>query len=102
MTKKDKIQHLLITHLKKNGSIKLVLPDGILVEIGITKEGSGGDVVIDKNDDYCWVKASRFNNEFILDSFNLGLSYEDNPSTILVEDVDVTEDGVPIKRLEIV
>ncbi len=102
MSKKDKIQYLLISHLKKNGSIQLTLPDGISVEIGITQEDARGDVVIDDDDDYCWVKATRSHSEFILDSFNLGLSYEDDPSTILVEDADITDEGVPIKRLDIV
>ena len=39
MNKKNKIQQLLITHLLEEGSIELKLPDGMVLELGITKEG---------------------------------------------------------------
>lgn len=102
MTKKSKIQGLLITHLKKQGSIELILPDGITVEIGITQMNHDGKMIIDDDDDYCWVVAKRENNTFLLDSFNLGLSYEDDPRTIVLEDVDTTDEGVKIKFLDVV
>ncbi len=38
MSRKDKIQHLLISHLLEEGTIQLALPDGMVVELGILKE----------------------------------------------------------------
>jgi hypothetical protein len=42
----SKIQHLLVSYLLKNGSIDLLLPDGIKLEIGIIQENSEGELVI--------------------------------------------------------
>ena len=102
MTRIDKLQYLLITHLKEVGVVKLTLPDGIFLEIGITQENRFGDLVIDDNDDYCWVTARKQDKAVALDSFNLGLSFIDSPSTIIFEDVDMSEAGVPIKTLDVV
>lgn len=103
MTRIDKLQHLLITHLREAGVVKLTLPDGILLEIGITQENNRfGDLYIDKDDDYCWVTARKLDKEVALDSFNLGLSFMDNPSTIIFEDINTNEVGMSIKTLDVV
>lgn len=85
MTRKDKIQHLLITHLLEVGFIKLALPDGMQIELGILKEDKYGD--LKKKDDYCWVIASQKEREVSIDSFNLGLRYNEEIGKMIVEDV---------------
>ena len=37
MTKNNKLQSLLINHLMKHGSVKLTLPDGVTLEIGVNQ-----------------------------------------------------------------
>lgn len=102
MTRTDKIQHLLITQLKKSGVVEIILPDGINLKIGITEMDQEGNVVINQDDDYCWITANRLDKSILLDSFNLGLSFNDDPRTIVFEDINTNEIGEPIKTLEIV
>jgi hypothetical protein len=83
MTRKDKIQYLLITYLLNHGAIELQLPDGIELEIGITQEGKHG---ICKEKDYCWVVTSRGDRQAALDSYNLGLSFEEDNNIIFIDD----------------
>ena len=85
MTRKDKIQCLLINYLLEHGSISIDLPDRMQVEIGLTKEGKDGKYV---SDDYCWVAASRENKSVAIDSYNLGLNFGQENGIILVDDAD--------------
>ncbi len=102
MTRTDKLQHLLITHLKKHGVVELILPDGIMLEIGITKENARGEIEIDRDDEYCFVTATRQDKSILIDSFNLALQFEDSPSTIIFED-NITDDvGKAVRTLEVV
>lgn len=96
----SKIQHLLVSHLLKNGSINLILPDGIELEIGIIQENSEGELVMD--DKYCYVVATRDNKSILLDSYNLGLQFEDNDDTIIFEDKVLSEEGNVVRRLDVV
>jgi len=97
MTVRDKIQHLLITHLLKEGKVELALPDGMTPELGITQEGKHGP---EKQDDYCWVVASHKNRIVSMDSYNLGLEIRDD--RMILED-DITDlYGEPLKILEVV
>ena len=96
----SKIQHLLVSHLLKNGSINLILPDGIELEIGIIQENSEGELVME--DKYCYVVATRDNKSILLDSYNLGLQFEDNDDTIIFEDKVLSEDGNVVRRLDVV
>ena len=96
----SKIQYLLVSHLLKNGSINLILPDGIELEIGITQENSEGELVME--DKYCYVVATRDNKSILLDSYNLGLQFEDNDDTIIFEDKVLSEDGNVVRRLDVV
>ena len=98
MNKKNKIQQLLITHLLEEGSIELTLPDGMVVELGITKEGKYGD--LEKCDDYCWLIASQSERSVSMDCYNLGLKYTET-NNMLIEESDV-QDGKPIKRYNLV
>lgn len=100
MTKRDKIQYLLVSHLLKEGQIELLLPDGIKLEIGITQEGKDGDLV--KCEDYCWIIASQRKRNIALDSYNLGLRYVDDNSKILLEDGDIDDTGCAIKAVSVV
>lgn len=95
-----KLQSLLITQLLKEGSVELILPDGIKLEIGITQEDKFGNK--EKADDYCYVVANRDGKSFLLDSHVLGLLYEDEKDTIVFEDKALGNGGVPLNSLEIV
>lgn len=97
--KAKKIQALLTNHLLKCGSIELLLPDGVTVEIGITKEGKHGTEIAN---DYCFVKASRDSNATLLDTYNVGLQYADDHKSLICLDTSIDDKGRQIKRLEIV
>jgi len=71
---KNRIQVMLIDYLQKFGTIDLILPDGVLLEIGITQETKHGLV---KNDDYCWVITKRDDRKAMLDRYSMGLLYDD-------------------------
>lgn len=94
-----KLQYLLITHLLDHGSVELLLPDGMTVEIGIMQETNGGTV---KSDDYCYVVASKDCKAALIDSYNLGLKFEKEDDTILYEDEILDEDGRVISRFDVV
>jgi hypothetical protein len=93
MTRKDKIQHLLISYLLKHGSIELKLPDGIDLEIGITQEDKYGSLIKEK--DYCWVVTKRCGKLVEIDSYNLGLNFLDEGGIILIDE-DEVEDTINI------
>lgn len=99
MTRKDKIQHLLISYLLEEGHIELKLPDGITLEVGLMKEGKDGTLEI--NDDYCWLIASQKNREVSIDSFNLAMRYQDGNGKIILEDSAVDEDGQKMRVFSI-
>jgi hypothetical protein len=97
---KNKIQALLIQYLSKHGTIELVLPDGVRLAIGTCQEGDDGDVV--NVEDYCWLIASRRDRSAVLDSYNLGLRYPGDARTIVFEDSFIDQDGVEVRRLDVV
>jgi hypothetical protein len=72
MNSKDRLQHQLITHLLKEGQVEFVLPNGLKVELGITKDTKHGK---EKIDDYVWMVASQDDKIISLDSYNLGLQF---------------------------
>lgn len=98
-SKQKKIQALLTTHLLNCGSIELLLPDGVSLEIGITKDGKHGPEI---SDDYCFVKASREDSTTLLDTYNVGVQFADTDNTIICVDSTMDDKGRRIKRLEIV
>lgn len=95
-----KLQYLLITQLLEKGSVELMLPDGIALEIGIVQEDEFGNRK--KADDYCYVVSTRGNKSAVLDSFNLGLQYETKDDTIVYEDEVCDKEGRIIKTLDII
>jgi len=100
MKKNSKIQSLLISHLLNKGSIELVLPDGMKVELGITREGKDGD--LEKCDNYCWLVASQDSRVITMDSFNLGLRFLDDESKIVLESESLDQDGSSLRVFDVV
>lgn len=100
MNKKSKIQSLIIKHLRDHGTLDILLPDGIILEIGITHENRKGDLV--KTDDYCYVVASREDKKTLLDSYNLGLSFSDVGDTIVCEEKGLDELGHSVRRVDVI
>lgn len=90
MTRKDKIQYLLVTHLLDEGMIELKLPDGMTIELGILKENKDGNLT--KDEDYCWVIATQKDREVSIDTYNVAMRYKDENKMIL-EDFVEDQDG---------
>lgn len=97
---KNKIQSLLVSHLLKHGQIELLLPDGVILEIGITQEGKDGEIV--KKDDYCWVITSRNDRSANIDSYNLGLRFNDGGNILVLEDSFTDKNGEPVRRVDVI
>ena len=97
MNSKDKIQHMLITHLLKEGTIDLTLPDGIRLEVGMTKEGKDGFQGI--MDNYCWVQAVQGDRETFLDSYGLEMKFSKG---FIVQDDVINEAGELISFVDVV
>ena len=95
MTRKDKIQHLLITHLMENGQISLTLPTGIIVDIGCTQETKRGT---EKNNQNSWVSTTQNERALYMDQYNLTLQYPGNP--VVMEEKD--NNGVSVHVLDVV
>jgi len=83
MTKKDKIQYLLITHLLKFGEIQLALPGGTVLTLGITQLGKRGKELCD---DYCWVQTSQDERTTYIDTYNVGVTCPDDKLVFMGED----------------
>lgn len=98
-SKTKKIQELLVKHLLDCGTIELRLPDGVSLEIDITKDGKHG---VEIADDYCYVKASRDGNSTMIDTYNMGLQYSEDEKTIVCVDTSVDAKGRLVKTLDIV
>lgn len=100
MKNKEKIQHLLVKHLLEDGEITLRLPDGMVLNIGITQEGKDGD--LHKVSDYCWLFADQHDRTVAIDSYNLGLRYEDKGDKLLLEDKTIDGEGKEFTHLDVV
>lgn len=98
--KTRKLQHLLIKQLLETGRVELLLPDGITVEIGIVQENKHGDLI--KTDDYCYVVATRGDRSAMIDSYNLGLQFEDRGDSIIYEGTDLGDNGAVVKYMDVV
>jgi hypothetical protein len=95
-----KLQYLLIKELINNGTVELVLPDGITLEIGIKQKDKHGD--FKKVKDYCYVAASRNDKSILLDAYNLGLSFKDEKDTLIFEDSDLDDNGSMVRSMNVV
>lgn len=97
MDNRDKIQHLFITHLLKEGKIHLQLPDGMNLDVGVTQQNKYGEETIAEN--YCWVSASRGDKETHIDSFGLEMRYEEG---FVVQDSIVNDEGQLVNCVDVV
>jgi len=97
MTRKDKIQYLIIEYLMKYGELDIRLPDGILLEIGMLQEGKRGTYI---KKDYCSVTTTQKDQSVFLNSYNLGLKFIGNKCIIL--DENKNEDGDISKMVNVV
>lgn len=100
MTKRDKIQHLLISLLLEEGKVSLNLPDGMILDIGIVKENEKGELV--KDDNYCWLEATQKHRDVYIDSYNFGLRFEDNSGRIILEDHNDNINGVKKRSFSVI
>ena len=98
--KASKLQYLLIKQLLDKGSVELVLPDGIVLEIGIVQEDKYGQ--LKKANDYCYVVATRDNKSTLIDSYNLGLQFESEEDSIIFESQSIDENGHKMRMMEVV
>lgn len=98
--KARKLQYLMITQLLEEGSVQLILPDGVTLDIGILQEDKFGN--LKKTDDYCYVVASRDGKTAMLDSYNLGLQYESNENAIVFEEEIFDKNGKSVNMMDVV
>jgi hypothetical protein len=80
---KGKIQFLLNEYIETHGSIDIQLPDGVLLEIGITQNGKSGP---ERLSDYCWVVTSRDDRLTILDRYAVSLQYDECDNCAVLDD----------------
>lgn len=96
----NKIQALLINHLSKYGNLRLLLPDGIVLEIGTNQLAENGKLVNVEN--YCWIIASKEDKMAVLDSYNLGLRFRDEDKSIILDETVVNHEGEKVRKLDVV
>jgi hypothetical protein len=97
--KKNKIQSLLVNHLLQEGSIELILPDGMILEVGLTQEGETGNLEI--TPDYCWVIASQHDRTVSIDSYNLGLRYSQDEDKLIYEQDSIDYMGGTVRIVNV-
>ena len=83
---KNRIQHLLNDYLERNGTIDILLPDGVEVEIGITQQSKIGS---EKLADYCWVATTRKDRATVIDRYAMSMEFDDDACL-----VDQTDEGI--------
>lgn len=98
--RKNKIQQMLVEHLLKNGQIELVLPDGVILEIGLTQEAPNGELKI--KDDYCWIIATHGGRSTSLDPYNMGLRFSEDEHLLVLDDTFTDHKGEQVRRLDVV
>lgn len=98
--KQTKIQELIVKHLKEHGTLDILLPDGIVLEIGCTQTDQKGNRV--HSDEYCYVAAAREDKRTLLDSYTLGLSFGDADDSIVFEEAGWDDRGSPVRRVDVI
>jgi hypothetical protein len=96
---KSKVQQIFMEHLMRDGAVELALPNGMVLEVGVTQENRYGDLEI--MPDYCWVIASQKNRSVSIDRYNLGLRYSGDRE-IVCEHSTMSPDGTNIKILDVI
>ena len=97
---KNKIQSMLVEHLLKHGQIEILLPDGVTLEIGLTQENEDGELEV--QDDYCWIIASHGDRVASIDSYNMGLRFEDKENVLMFEEKLIDQNGEHIRRVNVI
>lgn len=95
---KNKIQRLVVEYLLKEGSLELSLPNGMVLEVGVTQEDRYGKKEITQ--DYCWIVASQKNRSVCIDRYNLGLRYPGDREMVCEQSV-LNDDGTNLNILEV-
>ena len=96
---KNKVQEVFINHLLSEGHVQLLLPNNMILEVGITQENKYGN--LEKYPNYCWIIASQNGREVSIDEYNLGLRFEDN-SKMICEQKSVSQDGENITIFDVI
>lgn len=98
---KNKVQEVFINHLLREGHVQLLLPNNMILEVGITQENRYGD--LEKDPNYCWLIASQNGREVSIDEYNLGLRFEDKKDEKMIcEHQSVSQSGESIKILDVI
>jgi len=84
----------------KHGQIEIKLPDGVVLEIGVTQENKDGRMEV--VDNYCWVVATHDDRSASMDSFNMGLKFKDESDIFVFEDRFTDSSGEQVRRLDVV
>jgi len=95
----SKVQRMFIELLMKEGALELALPNGMVLEVGITQENESGDLEITPN--YCWIVASQKGRSISMDNYNLGIRYSGDKEMVCEYSM-TSEDGTNINVLDVV
>jgi len=98
-TTNNKLQQLFVEHLMKEGIVSVLLPNGMILEVGVTQEDKNGDLKI--TEDYCWVVASQKNRSVSIDDYSLGIRYSGDKEMICEHSL-LSEDGTDIKIFDLI
>ena len=99
-SKSRKLQYLIIKQLLEEGSVQLILPDGVKLDIGNIQEDKFGKS--NKAEDYCYIVASRDGRTAMIDSYNIGIQYEVDKEIMLFEEEVPNYNGTMFKTFEVV
>lgn len=94
-----KVQQMFVDLLMRDGAVELALPNGVVLEVGITQENRYGE--LEKVSDYCWVVASHKHRSISIDKYNLGIRYTGDKNMICEYSMQ-SADGVNINILDLV
>ena len=94
-----KIQQMFVEFLMREGALELALPNGMVLEVGVTQENKYGDLEI--TPDYCWIVASQKNRSISMDNYNLGIRYS-GEEKMVCEYSMMSDEGTNIKVLDVV
>lgn len=96
---REKIQRLFVEYLLKEGGVVLTLPNGMVLEVGVTQENRYGDLEIIP--DYCWVIASQRDRSVSIDSYNLGIRFPEGREMVCEHSMQ-SSDGTSINVLDVI
>ena len=95
----SKIQRMFVELLMKEGALELALPNGTVLEVGVTQENERGDLEITPN--YCWIVASREGRSISMDNYNLGIRYS-GENEMVCEYSLMSDDGTNVNVLDVI